>query len=198
MSKQPNPDCGICGGSGIIRLPVRHRSRIGSYDYKTPEILPIRQYSCPECGDYIPNEKVLIVQAEDIANGAYVTDIEYIRSIRNSIALKIGDFLFRENQIGFTETKLDEKEEFNWGRGSYSIKGELGVISPRTVATFQQRVNQRQAYVARIVADEVVKQIRNWNSYYDKGNGPIQKDMAINFIFEVLEKTLKQLEATKS
>lgn len=179
-------DCEICGGSGFIRLPVRQKLSVSKIQATTP----IRQYSCPECGDFIPQEKVSILQCEELADSRYANkDKNYLDYIYENAAYKFVSLLHKEGLITY---KHGQQNTMTW---QFPIVAKLGVISPRTVATFEQRVNQQQALVARIVAEETAKQIRNWNSYYDKGSGPIHKDQAINFLFEVLEKTLKQLEA---
>lgn len=183
-------DCEICGGSGIVRLPVRQRLDVYSKLSDKDVSLSIREYSCPECGGTIPQENVMICQVEDLINSEESKIPDFMEYCQRNMALKLGDFLHKENLITFSKKKAEK--EMSW-RDMYLIRAKLGVISPRTVATFEQRVNQRQMTIAKAVANEAVKQIRNWNSYYDKGNGAIAKDMAIRQIYESLQKIDKEV-----
>lgn len=174
-------DCDICGGYGKIRLPVREKLS-ATISYYVSISTKIREYPCPECGDLIPQENIKIVQAEDFVSGD-IRDEEYILHCKKAMAHQIGQFLFDDYQITFTkDTRIPE----NAWRGDYLLRGKLGIVSPRFVAKFEERVREHQELIAKEVVEEATKSIRNWDSLCK--NPIIQKEMAIRFLYEALDK----------
>lgn len=180
-------DCEICGGSGIIRLPVRGKL-FASVD-NVPKTLPIREYSCPECGYKIPQDRIMVVEAQEIIlDEEAVKFPDYLAHVKGSITHRMAEHLFKENQISFRDVPIS-KDEYPRYLKSRCIRGTLGVISPRMVATFEERVRERQALVANAVVAEAVEQIRNWGASYRWSE--IEKHIAIRFLFEALHKIEK-------
>lgn len=173
-------DCDICGSYGKIRLPVRER--LSAVINDTSAMGKIREYPCPECGNNIPSENIKIVQAEDFIS-ENAGDQEFIQYCKEAIAHKIGRFLFDEGMITYTKDTKDI--EYSW-RKSYILRGKLGVLSPRFVAKFEERVKEHQELIAKYVVEEATKSIRNWDSMTK--NPIIQKEMAIRFLYEALDK----------
>jgi len=179
-------DCEICGGSGVIRLPVMQRlPPIPCGDDKMPLSLPIREYSCPECGVNIPQEKVLIFQAEDFVS-TNIKDPGYINSIKNHLAMKVGDALYRQGLMTFKALPEDYMQM------SYPLRGKVGIISPRAVATFEERVRERQMDIVAVVVNDATDSIRNWNKIYQGEDGSIPKNIAVRLLYEVLHKAPKK------
>lgn len=176
-------DCDICGGAGKIRLPVRQRLSVTASKNDTPTSMPIREYACPECGPQIPQENIMICQAEEWVDGDIKED-EYIDHCKQSIAHRIAQGLYTNSMISFAKN-TKAKQEYSW-RNDYCLRGKLGVISPRLVATFEERVKEHQSMIAREVIDEAIKQIRNWGSEYKMPD--ISKDMVVRFMLESLNK----------
>jgi len=174
-------DCDICGGSGIIRLPVRQT--LSMYrDSNVTATLPIREYKCPECGDRIPQENIDIIQAEYFID-TRIEDANYYQHCQQNIAQKIAYALLDSKHISFTLEHATDRYSF---RSEQLLKGKLGVISPRFVKTFEERVKKHQTLIAKEVLDAAIKSIRNYGSAY---NAPsINKDVAIRFMFECLDK----------
>jgi hypothetical protein len=173
-------DCDICGDSGIIRLPVRGNMKAAPYHGTAPTALSTREFPCPECG-YIPQEKVMIVQAEDIVSEEIKED-DYLSYCKEHIAHKMAKFIFQGGFISFSKGQL---EGF---RREYSLRGKLGIISPRVVATFEERVKQYQDIKAQKVINKAIKSIRNWESFGKSASEIdfqfIQKTHAIRLLIE--------------
>ncbi len=174
-------DCDICGGIGKIRLPIQERlTATISNDCKS---MPIREYSCPECGDKIPYENILVVQGEQWVD-AEIKDPEFLIHCKQSITHKMGSFLHNKGMITFVKNR-DLTSDYSYREG-YFLRGQLGVVSPRIVATLEQRIQEKQRELAAIFIQGVAKKIRNWRECF---NDPlIEKDMAIRFLYQVLEK----------
>jgi uncharacterized protein YlaI len=178
-------DCEICGGSGKIRLPVRQRLNATTSD-SIPAMSPIRTYPCPECGEKISQEKIKIIQTEERVDGR-INDPDFLEHCRGSIAHQMVSFLHKERMITFTRHSADDRD-YSYREG-YLLRGKLGVLSPRVVATFEERVRERQKMVAGQVIDQAIKDIRNWGAFYSSGS--INKSTAINILLECLHKEVK-------
>ena len=179
-------DCEICGGAGKIRLPIREKLSVFMASSESAPTLKIREYPCPECGNQIPQENIKIIQAEDYVSGD-IREAGYVLHCKETIAHKIGRFLFNEDQI--TYTKEDSVIPEKLWRGDYVLRGKLGIISPRFVAKFEERVKEHQEGIAKTVVEEATKSIRNWDSM--RQNPVIQKETAIRFLYEALDKIVK-------
>ena len=186
-------DCEICGGSGKIRLPVK--PRVGMTLSPEDASLSIREYACPECGYKVPQEKILIVQAQGMIEAKYVKrdGQKFMDYVKQNLAHQIGAFLFKENQIRFE--KLETQDDY--GRERYPLRATLGVVSPRVVATFEDRVKEKQLAVANAVMEEAAKRIRGWGKDFEKASpnadsAPIRKGDAIRFMYEVLYRFMKE------
>jgi len=178
-------DCDICGGSGFIRLPVRQKISLRLEDNEPIEPrVNIRQYICPECGDTCPYEKVEIVQAQDFIPCEYLEhgeNSDFISYIHQSLAMRIADFIYKEGYITYT---IDREEDY-YTRAK-KITAKCGVLSPRQLKTFEQKVRERQKYIASSLVNDAVKKINNWGSSY--GDTTINKSYANRILYELLDK----------
>lgn len=186
-------DCDICGGRGTVRFPVRQKMNIGVDlgEGKTSplsESLPIREYPCPECGYKIPQDKILIVQAEELIDAEYIKrdGQKFVNYIKEALVRRLATEIFEQNQINFT---LLPPTDDLYCRKLAPMRAKLGIISPRIVATFEQRVNERQQMIAQEVIKEAVQRINNFGSHYEWKE--IRKESAIREIYEALQKVLK-------
>lgn len=179
-------DCEICGGSGKIRLPVRERVCVTGRATNVPLSMPIREYECPECGPKIPQEKIMVVQGEEWVDER-IKDPDFMDHCKESIGHQMGRLLVDEGIVFFERNRVD-KPDYSYREG-YFLRGKLGVISPRVVATFEARVAERQKVVAGLVIDRAIKEIRNLGAFYSSPS--IQKDVAINLLLECLHKEVK-------
>jgi hypothetical protein len=179
-------DCAICGGSGKIRLPVRTLVCITSGASNIPLTMPIREYECPECGPPIPQEKIMVIQAEEWVDER-IKDEDFWIHVKRSIGHQMGRLLVDEGMVVF-EKRREDTPNFSYREG-YFLRGKLGVISPRVVATFEARVAERQKMVAVQVVDQAIKDIRNYGAFYSAPS--IQKDIAVNLLLECLHKGVK-------
>jgi hypothetical protein len=175
-------NCEICGGSGIVRFPIRKKLNTYPEDYSTIRPISIREYPCPECSEKIPLDKIEIVQVEEHIPLEYKTNFDLLEYIKHSMAAQIGDFLYKEEMITYT----NRKDLLN---RSKSIRAKLGILSPRQVKTFEEKVRERQIDVATSLVNEVVQSIRNWGSVYDLAD--ISKTQVIRFLYETLDKVKK-------
>jgi hypothetical protein len=176
-------NCDICGGSRIVRFPVREKLNTYPEDYSTIKPLSVREYPCPECSEKIPLEKIEIVQVEEYIPLEYKVDFDLLEHIKQGMAAQIGDFLYKEGMITYKTGKEDLYTR------SKPIRAKLGVLSPRQVKTFEERVNDRQLDVASSLVNEAVSQIRNWGSLFDSEY--ISKTVAIQFLYNILNKAKK-------
>lgn len=176
-----NKDCDVCGGLGTIRLPVRQR--LSKPDIAVSPSVPIREYTCPECGYKIPQDRIKIFYAQDVIVKEVKED-DYLNHMKNSLALRIGDEIYRDNQIIFNKQPINDPY---LSRYQYCLNAKVGIISPRLVVTFEERVKERQREVAVAIVQEVTNLINNWGSYYNNRQD-IMKDHAINCMHEALRK----------
>jgi len=147
-----------------------------------PEPLPFREYPCPECGYKVPQEHIHIVEVRDVLDVKYMKDPKYEDHVKGTIALSMGDFMYKNKLITF------EKREEQLPEMVVPLIGKVGVLTKRQTKTFEQRVFERQMEVAQEVARVAIISIRHFGSLYDGGKGSIQKDVATGFIAEALHK----------
>lgn len=177
-------DCDICGDSGVVRFPVREKHIFRCNDYEEPKSVSIREYPCPECSEKIPLENIEIAQVEQsISPYEDLANFDYLDYIKRDMANQIADFLHKEEMISYTIGKEDLYSR------SKRIRAKLGILSPRQVKKFEDRVRERQIDLASSLVNEAVSQIRNWASLFDSEY--ISKTVAIRFLYEILDKVKK-------
>lgn len=169
--------CFICRGEGRIRLPIYRPLSVTRIDDIEPIIDDAyREYACPECGDLVPLERIAIIRTETFMD---------IRAPRECEKMAAEDaahrMVARLMNNGFITCETGEDDIHHLKR---AIRTTLGVVSKATVAKLEERISQRQAEVAKEVAEEAIHQIVNWRSYYVGSGGHIQKQQAADYVRE--------------
>jgi hypothetical protein len=152
---------------------------------------PYRDYPCPECGDKIPLERVAVVQFRSQVSSE-IDDPGFQEHVRKGTAHHLIAELLDKQFISFEQMAPRE------GDHMYPLIATLGVVSPSTVATLEERISTRQAELAQEVAAEAKREIANWGSYYHGESGPIYKSQAIDAVNDALRIVLRRKEATKA
>lgn len=180
-------ECCICGGSRLIRLPARApvSVRYNADDDLTLPVNSVREYACPECSPKIDDTKVRIFAVEGKVDSQTASDDRYRATVTRQCASALVDEILNAGLISATWGAEDTM------RREVKTTCTVGVVSPRTVATMEQRIAERQAEVAAKVADEAVRLIGQWGSYY--GAERIDKAQAVDSVREAFKSvTTKQ------
>lgn len=138
-----------------------------------------RTYACPECGPKVEHERIALYYTEDDASSVYIGETGYQEAVSRRSAHAFVDMLLRDGYIKQMSGPVDKD------RMTYTIRSELGVVSPSVVATLEARIAERQGEVAAKVADEAIRLIDHWGSHY--GTTTVRKDEAARFVREALK-----------
>lgn len=155
--------CDVCQGRRTIVLPLYPR-----IDYsKLPERELVidasrKTFPCPQCGDAAPVDRVLHLgyDSQFPENERDTPAME--AASRKAIALEMGKRLLDAGLITFRTR--------NRGIEGFTVEGKIAVVSPKTCATLEERIAERQMDVAKELAAEIQRQIANWGSAYDRDN----------------------------
>lgn len=71
-----------------------------------------------------------------------------------------------------------------------AVRATIGVVSPRHVASLEERIAERQEAVAREVAEQGARNIRAWGRAYSGDEGNISKGQAVSSLWEALRAVL--------
>jgi hypothetical protein len=173
--------CDICRGSRVIRLPIYRPLSVSAGPAFEAESIEAssREYPCPECGHKVDMDRVAVLDVHSRIDLRY-EDQPFEQHIRDHLAHLLVDHLLRGDYITF------EKGEPDTHSVSRAIVASLGVVSKSQIATFEQRLALRQDQLARVAAEEAIKQIDNWGSHY--GRTGIAKDDAAKFIRDAVKR----------
>lgn len=167
--------CPICQDSKRIRLPLYHQLSVTASDLDVVTLREdCREYACPECAkeEVVPYRRVGAVSARRMMDDLRMTP-EHKASWREatvrSLSLGLVDHLLKNGYIKVEDTPAD-----TYHPGAVQVT--LRAVAPADVATFDQRVAERQMEVASEVAEEAKRLIDNWGSYYQHRG--ISKDNA--------------------
>lgn len=167
------PDCEICRGGRIVRLPVYRLMTSGPLDEVGPMDETSRVYPCPECGDAVKQDRVAVLDAHTMVDSR-IDDPAFHNYTRRAAAHRLVDHLLEGDYIAFERGKPDAR------RLQYPIVATLGVVSKGQVATIEARATERGMQLAQAAADQAIREIDNWGSYY--GHPDILKRDAARFI----------------
>lgn len=204
MAKRPNANeefpvkenCEICRGSGLIRVPIFKRS-VGPRDVPAfgDRDETSRSYPCPECSGSIPQERLEVVQyhgmmdMRDERHG----DPEFMRYVARNAAHSFVEKLLQDGFIRYESGPGDGP-----GGMRIPIRASLGVVSPRHVATLEQRISERQGELAREVIIEAERQIVMRPPAYTGAEGLIWKLGAVEAVKNALHVVLEKRAAMKA
>lgn len=181
-------DCEICCGGGRVRLAVHKQATAAAFgDLASALVIEdqVRSYPCPECSEIITEDRVAIINTVTLAEmERYSTRADaFMREVKLHAAAtllhkiqKDGDFI-----------------HFEEGRGDgwrIPIKASIGVVSPKQVASIEERAAVHQEHLALEVMAEADMQINNWGAYF--GHSEILKRDARRLIQEALKTVLER------
>jgi hypothetical protein len=181
-------DCDICQGHGTIRLPLYRRVMAFTAEPDVTMQESSRSYPCPECSDKVPFAQVGVVTST-VTIETRISDPKYLEHVKHSAAMGLMDEIIRAGYVQI-EVGPDDTREF---RREYRVT--LGVVSPKQVATLEERVAGRQTEVAHAVVKEAEHQINNWGSFY--GHADILKRDATRMVREAIQAVLAKRAAWK-
>ncbi len=170
-------DCEICRGAGLIRLPLYRHAAV-NYGQDGPVSIEesSRTYPCPECANTIPQERLAVLQSHTLVDSR-INDPRFAQHVKSGAAHMLVDELLKNGFITFARGPDDN------GQMAYPMVATIGVVSPKHVANLEDRIAERQAIIATELADEAVKQISNWGSFYSGPDyGIITKSRAIELV----------------
>lgn len=188
-----NPNCDICQGTGRVNLHVYPKPE--PYKFKDTDqsvehlVSVLRDYPCPECGEYTPTERIGIVWA-DISYPIDVTiGTEYYQELRNNLirtsAYRVADELIKEGY--FTVEDMSETDtDLLYGRRSLRVK--LGVVPREVTHTAEQLAIKFCIPIAQKVAHAAVAKIQNWCADY--GDVPLGRGDACKRVMEAMREVI--------
>ncbi len=171
-------DCIVCRGAKTVRLPV-YVMAVADFDpYSAPVACEPghREYPCPECSAGVPYERLGLVKGSRDAGAG---DGRYLAAVRLSLARELATVMVERGMIRFEQDKPD------W-RGIFQTRAVVGVVAPSVVATFEERVAERQFEVAQAVVEATEAEISNWGSFY--GIQTVNKSEAVGWMRQALQK----------
>lgn len=182
-----NHNCEICRGRGTIRLSV-HRpldiTALKSSAVAPAEIIPSRDFPCPECSDVVPITKVHAEQLETLADSRYEGDPSFMEHVRESLAFDLAAHLLRHGYIYF------ERRPTNRLNYQFAMRATIGVVTKKQADSLEERIAARQIELAQEVVTEAKAQIDNWGSDY--GHTDILKRDARQQVDDAMKVVLKR------
>lgn len=180
-------DCGVCHGSGRIRLTYSPPARIS---YRLPIDPPTmglgyREYPCPECGTMVERQRIMNIARHEAIAQRYID--EALPHIKRAIATGLGQYLLEHGMIYF-----DRRAEPDLATGDWDIRGMIGVVRPEGFLPIEERIVNNQYEVAHEVIRETVALLDVWGRDYGETNVP--KAVAKANLAAALEKVRKQYD----
>lgn len=185
----PRYDCEICGGSGMVRLPIYRRASVFSVDIGPQIEESCRSFACPECADAIPIERLAVIEFHSLVD-SHIDDPAFVDHAKRHAAHRLVDVMLRKSVISLKRGKEDAS------RFCYPMVATVGVVSPTDVAKLEELIAARQGEVAREVAEEAKRQIDNWGSHY--GRADILKRDARRMVDDALKIVLRNRAPPRS
>lgn len=178
--------CDICDGSRVVRHRVRQKISASFTDAAiSPIAMTAREYPCPACAKEVAPERIDVCASTVEYTDAYKGD-EYERHLHEEAAHRLVGYLLSAGL--FTFTKRPAKTE--WFGATSEIIATLGVVSPRYVASLDERISARQDEVASDVVDVACAGIGVWDSHYTGNDGYIRKSQAMSEVRDALKAVL--------
>lgn len=177
-------DCEVCVGRGSVRIRLHSKPSVfDPMENISPQELTARDYPCPECSASISEERVYILQSIPMTLTDEV-DPKWKEAIRRECAHGLADQFLKRGLITFSE----KREKANDYTTNTVIIATLGAVSPRHVASMEERISERQDEFAKKVVTIACAGISNWNSLFSNNSGTIYKDQAISEVCGALFK----------
>lgn len=156
-------ECRVCDGRRWIRLPFRRDVSAVQFDPTPAQAVgdSSRQYDCPECVKKIRYECVGAMKAKRFMDPIMspASEAWWRDNAARAMASRIGDMLITSGFIKFDTLPADDYH-------AEGIIATLRAVLPGDMVEFDQRVTSEAVEIADEVAEEAIKLIDNWNSYY--------------------------------
>lgn len=173
--------CDICRGARTIKLPVYRSTTVAFTEAMgCPHRIDAssREFPCPECGESAPLERIsALTEVSEFASD--IKDPTYMQHVQRSMARALSEQLIEAGLIAF---KVGPADKYTLRT---SIKATIGAVSPRVVASLEQRIAERQMDVARKVALRAGAIINSWGAAY--GDEGLPKTVATRALSEAME-----------
>lgn len=177
--------CEVCRGRRAVRLRLYQRTPSITSAGRCP--VPIneasREYPCPECGDSIPISRLAVLTEAQLIDSRDISSVGMQEACR-AAAQAFVDKLLDEDLIQF---ELGPEDALNL---TVAVRATIGVVSPRHVASLEERIAERQEAVAREVVEQGARNIRAWGRAYSGDEGNISKGQAVSSLWEALRAVL--------
>lgn len=178
-------DCEICRGSGVVRLPIYPRVRVGAFSAERVAKIEetSRSFACPECANSVPQERVAVIKCHSLVDSR-IDDPGYIEAAKREAAFQLSAEILKAGFIEFERGPDDTRHL------AFPVRATVGIVSRTDVATLEQRVSEHQERLAQEVIAEAAKQIRVWRSAYGGDELTIQKGQAVDSLNAALTRIL--------
>lgn len=140
---------------------------------------------CPECaaGDNVPVTRLQARKMTSLGRAAMASTDGYMDMLKKQMATELAMFMLRHDLIEFRRGP-DDLVHFE-----FPLTAMVAVAAKKDVATLEQRINERQLEVAKMLVDETCEQIANWGSYYSgREGGRVEKGQALLWLREAFNK----------
>lgn len=181
-------ECGICRGRRTIRLPFYRPvvlEDVAGFSLPADVDALSREYPCPECcsGSYVPFTRLGAIKEKVEGNAVYSSDPRFMESMRRGVVVAMADRMLRDGFVTFEQSAPDY-------RGYFTLRGTAGVVHPRHVAKFEERVAERQFEVAAALIEQTESDINIWGSHYRVDE--VKKSQAIAWLREAFNKVRRK------
>lgn len=176
-------ECRTCHGSRFVRYPREIQPLVSPDLPSVSEMMDIAEYRapCPDCaGGPIPQTRLMIVKQSSQVPAQIWHEAK--TAIARSASAQFGATLFDKGLITIEQGEPDY-------RGVIPLRFTIGVVAPMHVASFEERVRERQFEVADAAVDAVIEEIANWGSFYHgRSGGSVSKDQAVDWLRGAVKK----------
>lgn len=148
-------ECDICRGCRVIRLPVYRPLTVTYAKLDAPLELgeSSREFPCPQCCETVKVGQVGAIREETFGASQLRNDPGFIDHVKGWLVSAIGAQLLKSGYINF-QSGPDSDFKFQ-------MVATVGMVHPSKLDTLEQRIAERQAEVAKEVANEAARQIDN-------------------------------------
>ena len=162
-------------------LPVRPQLTAAAFNRDMPPAVTesAREFPCPQCSENVPTERIAVVEQVSLFD-TRINDPAFLDHVRSCAAHSLIKPLL---EAGFITMETGKDDPHNMTR---QIIAKLGVVSPKIVATLEERALEAGRKLAAAVVQDAATKIRNWGSEYDDGFGSLGKDTSIRLLQEAL------------
>lgn len=161
-----NPDCDICQGREVVRLPVQRPLRAVDVNEPPKVEESWRAFPCPQCAGMVHDDYVATLHCRDEVP-AEPYDVE--PGLKEHVLRKHGHGIV-DNLIrgGFMNTREVFRRPSPRHGEEVGIQSTVGVVSKARVASIEQRAVRAAEEIVNEAIEGGLKQMHNWGSYYQR------------------------------